>query len=85
MSKKLLVWVAVLLVAALLAVPAFAQPIAQEADLTLMWGSDEWIINQFGDENGDLTEFCLAASEDQAGWLAQFPNLADLCDWTVEE
>ena len=70
-----------MLIAALLAVPSFAQT----ADLSLMWGSDEWLINQFGDENGELTEFCLAASEDKAGWLAQFPNLGELCDWTVEE
>ena len=85
MSKKLLVWVAVLLAAALLAVPAVAQPVADRADLTLTWGGEEWLINQFGDERGDMSEFCLTASEDRAGWLAQFPNLADLCDWDVEE
>jgi len=77
--KKLMVWASVLVIAALLSVPAFAQT----ADLSLMWGSDEWLINQFGDENGDLTEFCLAASEDRAGWSAQFPNLVSLCGWTV--
>jgi hypothetical protein len=77
--KKLMVWASVLVIAALLSVPAFAQT----ADLSLMWGSDEWLINQFGDENGDLTEFCLAASEDRAGWSAQFPNLVGLCGWTV--
>ncbi len=85
MSKKLLVWVAVLLAAALLAVPAVAQPVADRADLTLTWSSEEWLINQFGDERGNMSEFCLTASEDRAGWLAQFPNLADLCDWDVEE
>ena len=79
MLKKLTVWATVLLIAALLSVPAFAQT----ADLSLMWGSDEWLINQFGDENGDLAEFCLSASEDQAGWSAQFPNLIGLCGWTV--
>ena len=79
MLKKLMVWASVVVIAALLSVPAFAQT----ADLSLMWGSDEWLINQFGDENGDLTEFCLAASEDRAGWSAQFPNLVGLCGWTV--
>ncbi len=79
MLKKLMVWGTVLLIAALLAVPSFAQT----ADLSLMWGSDEWLINQFGDERGDLTEFCQAAGEDKAGWAAQFPNLVDLCGWDV--
>lgn len=77
--KKLMVWITVVIIAALLAVPAFAQ----RADVSMLWGSDEWLINQFADENGDLTKFCLSASEDKAGWVAQFPNLAGLCGWSV--
>jgi hypothetical protein len=79
--KKLLAVVVVALTAAVMAVPAFAQ----SADLTLEWGSDEWLINQFGDENGDVTTFCntLAQNPDvQAGWVAEFPNLPGLCGWS---
>ena len=54
MLRKLLAVVVVALTAAVMAVPAFAQ----SADLTLEWGSDEWLINQFGDQNGDITTFC---------------------------
>lgn len=81
MLKKLAIYVAVLMIAALISIPAFAQTV----DLGLEWGSEGWLIGQFGDETGDLTEFCLAAGEDAAGWTAQFPELAPLCGWTVEE
>ena len=81
MFKKLLVWAAVLMVAALLAVPAFAQA---TADLTLEWGSDEWLINQFGGGTGDIQPFCDTIAQDPtelAGWEAQFPNLANVCSF----
>lgn len=81
MLKKLLAVVVVALTAAVMAVPAFAQ----SADLTLEWGSDEWLINQFGDQNGDITTFCdtLAQNPDvQSGWEEQFPNLSSVCGWS---
>ncbi len=70
-----------MLAAALLSIPAFAQT----ADLSVEWGSPEFLINQFGDETGDLTGFCLSISEDPSGFLAQFPELAPLCGFSVEE
>ena len=78
MFKKLLAWLAVLLVAALLALPASAQV---TADLTVEWGSDQWLTNQFG-VRGDIQPFCETIGQDPdelAGWLAQFPNLANVC------
>jgi len=82
--KKLLVWVSVLVVAAVLAVPAFAQT---TSDLTEVWGSDQWLMNQFG-ANGDISGFCETVGQDPeklAGWLAQFPNLAGLCSWSPSQ
>lgn len=81
MLKKLLVWVAVLLVAALLAVPA----LAQTTDPASVWGSDEWLVNQFGDQNGDITNFCNTVGgkpDAKASWEAEFPNLANVCGWS---
>jgi len=82
MLRKLLAWVlawgVVLLIAALLAVPAFAQV----ASPTLTWGSDEFLINEFANLDGDMTPFCksvLPAS--QQGWKNLYPNLAGLCGW----
>src|SRR3954447_10809241 len=78
MLKKLLAWGSVLVVAALLAVPAFADP----ADLSSEWGSDQWLIDQFG-VNGDITSFCKSIKrKDQSSWAQQFPNLPGLCGWT---
>ena len=82
MLKKLLAWVlawgVVLLVAALLAVPAFAQV----ASPTLTWGSDEFLTNEFGGVNGDITPFCQSILPGgQAGWVKMFPNLGGLCSW----
>ena len=78
MLKKLLVSSAVLLVAALLAVPAFANP----ADLSVEWGSDQWLINEFG-VNGDITPFCQSIKPaDQANWAMQYPNLPASCGWS---
>jgi hypothetical protein len=75
--NKLLAIVMVLLIAAVMAVPAFANP----ADLTLEWGSVPWLINEFG-VNGDVTQFCQSIQPDaQAGWKAQFPNLPSVCGW----
>ncbi len=72
-----MVWVIVVLMAAVLAVPAFAQ----NADLTLEFGSPEWLANAFGsDEN-----FCTTVGQDpavRAGWEAQFPELAAYCGWS---
>jgi len=76
--KKLLVWATMLLIAALLAVPAFAQA---TADLSVGWGSDEWLLNQFS-VDGDIQPFCETIAQDPTeleGWLAQFPNLASVC------
>ena len=78
MLKKLLVWGMVLVVTASLAVPAFAQA---TADLNTEWGSDQWLVSQFG-VNGDISPFCQTIGEDPdalADWLAQFPNLANVC------
>ncbi len=78
MLKKLLVWATVVGVAGLLALPALAQT---TSDLSVPWGSDQWLINQFG-VNGNMTKFCNTITQDpskEAGWLQQFPNLADLC------
>lgn len=83
MLNKLLAMAVVLLMAAVIAVPAFAQT----ADLSLEWGSEEWLINQFGDEFGDVTAFCETAGQTAdtiAGWGAVFPGLYDLCGWSVE-
>src|SRR3954471_6922242 len=78
MLKKLLAWGLVLLVAALLAVPAFADP----ADFSSEWGSDQWLIDQFG-ANGDITSFCKGIKrKDQPSWTQQFPNLLGLCGWS---
>jgi hypothetical protein len=78
MLKKLLAWGSVLVVAALLAVPAFADP----ADLSSEWGSDQWLIDQFG-ANGDITSFCKSIKrKDQTSWRQQFPNLPGLCGWS---
>ena len=80
MLNKLLAMIVVLLIAVVMAVPAFAQT----ADLRMEFGSDEWLINQFGDESGDVTAFCETAGqteETKAGWKAVFPNLAGLCGW----
>jgi len=75
--KKLMVWVAVLLIAALLAVPASAQT----ADLNMVWGSGPWLESMFGN-NGDLTEFCKTISSDPdtlVNWVSQFPELRSEC------
>lgn len=84
--KRLIALITVLLIAAVMAAPALAQ---QVADAGLYeWGSSEWLSSHFGDENGDLTEFCLTAGqtpETQAAWTAQFPGLASECGWSVEE
>ncbi len=80
MLKKLLVWGMVLVVTASLAVPAFAQAMA---DLNMEWGSDQWLVSQFG-VNGDISPFCQTIGEDPdalADWLAQFPNLSNVCDF----
>ena len=85
MLKKLLAMIAVLTIAAVMAVPAFAQTLP---DLSLEWGSEEWLINMFGDEYGDVTLFCETAGESAdsiAAWGGAFPNLYDLCGWTVED
>jgi hypothetical protein len=78
MLKKLLAWGSVLLIAALLAVPAFADP----ADLSSEWGSNQWLIDQFG-VNGDITSFCQGIKrKDQATWTQEYPNLPALCGWS---
>jgi hypothetical protein len=78
MLKKLLVSSAMLLVVALLAVPALANP----ADLSLEWGSEQWLINEFG-VNGDITPFCQSIKPDaQASFAQQYPNLPSLCGWS---
>ena len=85
MLRKLLAMIVVLTIAAAMAVPAFAQTLP---DLSLEWGSEEWLINQFGDEYGDVTLFCETAGQSAdtiAAWGAAFPNLYDLCGWSVEE
>lgn len=85
MLRKLLAVIAVLTIAAAMAVPAFAQTLP---DLSLEWGSPEWLINMFGDENGDITLFCETAGESAdsiAAWGGAFPNLYELCGWPVEE
>ena len=71
----------VLVVTAMLAVPAFAQA---AADLNMEWGSDQWLVSQFG-VNGDIGPFCQTIGGDPdalADWLAQYPNLANVCDFT---
>jgi hypothetical protein len=81
MLKKLLVWGSVLIVAALLAVPSFAQT---TTDLNTEWGSDKWLVNQFG-INGDISPFCQTIGQDpteRAKWLTQFPNLANVCNFS---
>ncbi len=81
MLKKLLVWGMVLVVTASLAVPAFAQT---TTDLNTEWGSEKWLINQFG-VNGDISQFCQTIGQDpaeRAEWLAQFPNLANVCNFS---
>ena len=79
MLKKLMVWVAVLLIAALLAVPASAQTV----DLNEVWGGSQWLHNMFGDPvTGDLTEFCTSISQDRdtlVNWVSQFPDLVGEC------
>jgi hypothetical protein len=82
MLKKLLAWVlawgVVLLVAALLAVPAFAQV----ANPMLPFGSDAFLTNEFGDANGDMTPFCQSIQPSaQEGWMKVFPNLSGMCGW----
>jgi hypothetical protein len=65
----------------MLAVPAFAQA---AADLNMEWGSDQWLVSQFG-VNGDIGPFCQTIGGDPealADWLAQYPNLANVCDFT---
>jgi hypothetical protein len=79
MLMKLMGLAVVLLTAALLAVPAFAQA---RADLSVEWGSDEWLRNQFS-VDGDIQPFCETIGQDPAaleGWLAQHPNLVNVCD-----
>src|SRR5438270_2441851 len=77
MLKKLLVWGSVLLVGALLAVPAFADT----ADLSKEWGTDDWLISMFG-VNGDITPFCEGIKrKDQPTWAQEYPNLPGLCGW----
>jgi hypothetical protein len=79
--KKLLVWGGVLIVAASLAAPAFAQT---TLDLNEKWGSEQWLINQFG-VNGDISPFCQTIGQDpteRAKWLTQFPNLAKVCNFS---
>lgn len=78
MFTKLPIWIAMLLVAALVAMPAFAQA---NTDFGAVWGSDQWLIDQFG-VNGDITPFCNTISQkpdSKAQWEAEFPNLTDLC------
>ena len=82
MLNKVLVLVMVLLIAVVVNVPAFAQ-----ADLGLEWGSQEWLIEQYGDEFGDVTTFCETAGQTAdtiAGWGAAHPGLYELCGWSVE-
>jgi hypothetical protein len=72
--KKLLALVAALLVSAVMAVPAFAQ----SADLTIEWGSADWLTNLFGGVPG----FCDnvgQSPDDQAVWEAMFPGISDWC------
>ncbi len=83
MLNRVLVLVMVLLISTVVAVPAFAQT----ADLGLEWGSQEWLIDQYGDEFGDVTAFCETAGQTAdtiAGWGATHPELYDLCGWPVE-
>jgi hypothetical protein len=75
MLKKLLALSVVVLVVALLAAPAYAQV----ANPMLESGTDEYLINLFGLE-GDITPFCEnVEAGSQAGWMAVFPNLGNLC------
>jgi hypothetical protein len=81
--NKVLVLVMVVLIAVVVNVPAFAQA----ADLGLEWGSQEWLIEQYGDEFGDVTTFCETAGQTAdtiAGWGATHPGLYELCGWSVE-
>ena len=81
--NKVLVLVIVLLIAVVVNVPAFAQT----PDLGLEWGSQEWLIGQYGDEFGDVTTFCETAGQTAdtiAGWGAAHPGLYELCGWSVE-
>jgi hypothetical protein len=77
--KKLMVWVAVLLIAALLAVPASAQT----ADLNQVFGEPDWLHSMFGAPGtGDLTEFCQTISSDPdtlKSWVGMFPDLVGEC------
>jgi hypothetical protein len=78
LNKLLAIGVA-LLVAALLSVPAFAQT----ANPMLEPGSDEYLINLFGDANGDITPFCQSIqTSTQTVWGAVFQNLPGLCGWS---
>jgi hypothetical protein len=81
--NKVLVLVMVVLIAVVVNVPAFAQA----SDLGLEWGSQEWLIAQYGDEFGDVTTFCETAGQAAdtiAGWGATHPGLYKLCGWSVE-
>jgi len=84
MLNKVLILVMVLLIAVVVNVPAFAQT----ADLGQEWGSQEWLIEQYGDEFGDVTTFCETAGQTAdtiAGWGAAHPGLYELCGWSVEQ
>ena len=85
MLNKVLYTLAVLLVAAAMAMPAFA---AQSADLSMEWGSQDWLINQFGGQSGDVTTFCQTAGKSAdtiASWGKEFPGLYDLCGWPAPQ
>lgn len=74
MLKKLLALVAALLISAVMAVPAFAQ----SADLTLEWGSPDWLTSLFGDVPG-FCENVGSSPDDQAVWEAMFPGISEWC------
>jgi hypothetical protein len=77
--KKLLAVVAVLLIAAAMASPAFAQDAT--TDLGVPYGSEQWVANQFGSD----PTFCQDIAKDpttQQKWVNMYgAGISSYCGW----
>lgn len=82
MLKKLLVWIAVLLIAALLAVPALAQEEMSASAGGLSVSPGVSAFEAGGADSAFTQSICKALKEDPVVWqqnLDMDPGLADIC------
>lgn len=80
MFKKLLAVGVVVLIAAMLAIPAFAQ--TTSADLNIPYGSEAWLAQQFGNDP-NLCSTIAQNPDVQTQWVNMYGDaIKSYCGWS---